>query len=81
MYPRFTPEGVCSNCEADSHAILTRSPRWCLSRGAPFDLHVLGLWLAFILSQDQTLDFIISFLWGSTLGLTASMRDAPENSV
>ena len=35
-----------------SHALLTRLP---LIRLYAFDLHVLGLSLAFILSQDQTL--------------------------
>ena len=44
------------------HALLTRPPlsipiHWPkpLSGGAPFDLHVLGMPPAFILSQDQTL--------------------------
>ena len=41
-----------------AHALLTRSP---LSKGpkplAPFDLHVLGTPPAFVLSQDQTLEF------------------------
>ena len=41
-----------------AHALLTRSP---LSREpkspAPFDLHVLGTPPAFVLSQDQTLEF------------------------
>ena len=38
-------------CGADSHALLTRLPLMDLHA---FDLHVLGLSLAFILSQDQT---------------------------
>jgi hypothetical protein len=41
------------------HALLTRAP---LNQGAspsiPFDLHVLGTPPAFVLSQDQTLQFI-----------------------
>ena len=40
-----------------AHALLTRPP---LTRGAssprPFDLHVLGMPPAFVLSQDQTLN-------------------------
>ena len=35
-----------------AYALRTRLP---LSIATPFDLHVLGLPLAFILSQDQTL--------------------------
>ena len=37
---------------ANSHALLTRSP---LKISFPYDLHVLSIPLAFILSQDQTL--------------------------
>ena len=37
---------------ARSHALLTRPP---LDPKIPFDLHVLGLPPAFVLSQDQTL--------------------------
>ena len=37
-----------------AYALLTRSPLY-LPKQIPFDLHVLGLPLAFILSQDQTL--------------------------
>ena len=44
-----------------AHALLTRPP---LSFGAssktPFDLHVLGMPPAFVLSQDQTLKTIVS---------------------
>jgi hypothetical protein len=43
---------IYSNCEADSYVLLTRSPRQILNLS--FDLHVLSLSLAFILSQDQT---------------------------
>ena len=38
--------------KADSHVLLTRSP---LKITFPYDLHVLSIPLAFILSQDQTL--------------------------
>ena len=38
--------------KADSHVLLTRSP---LKISFPYDLHVLSIPLAFILSQDQTL--------------------------
>ena len=38
---------------ADSHVLLTRSP---LKISFPYDLHVLSIPLAFILSQDQTLN-------------------------
>ena len=47
QFPEAIPKkGVCS------HALLTRPP---LEIALPFDLHVLGLPPAFILSQDQTL--------------------------
>ena len=46
-----------------AHALLTRPPlshpfnlAEALYRGASFDLHVLGMPPAFVLSQDQTLD-------------------------
>ena len=39
--------------KADSHVLLTRSP---LKISFPYDLHVLSIPLAFILSQDQTLN-------------------------
>ena len=51
---------VIPHYRAGSHALLTRSPlastlpKECL---LPFDLHVLGLPPAFVLSQDQTLRF------------------------
>ncbi|MDR9894788.1 hypothetical protein G7B40_009445, partial [Aetokthonos hydrillicola Thurmond2011] len=40
--------------KTDSHALLTRPP---LTPKGPFDLHVLSIPPAFILSQDQTLRF------------------------
>ena len=48
--------------KVDSHALLTRLP---LSPKEPFDLHVLGLPPAFVLSQDQTLKLneIFDRLW------------------
>jgi hypothetical protein len=47
QFPEAIPKkGVCS------HALLTRPP---LDPKIPFDLHVLGLPPAFVLSQDQTL--------------------------
>jgi hypothetical protein len=49
-YSQF-PEAI-PNRGACSHALLTRPP---LVPKDPFDLHVLGLPPAFILSQDQTL--------------------------
>ena len=39
--------------KADSHVLLTRSP---LKITFPYDLHELSIPLAFILSQDQTLN-------------------------
>ena len=44
--------GAIPNLKARSHVLLTRPP---LTPKGPFDLHVLGLPPAFILSQDQTL--------------------------
>ena len=42
------------------YAPLRRSPTLCIAtQPLPLDLHVLGLPLAFILSQDQTLHCII----------------------
>ncbi len=50
-----------------THALLTRSPlshpvplAEASGRGASFDLHVLGTPPAFVLSQDQTLNKMIS---------------------
>ncbi len=43
---------VIPHPEVDIHALLTRAP---LIPKDPFDLHVLGLPPAFVLSQDQTL--------------------------
>ena len=52
------------------------------SKMLPLDLHVLGLSLAFILSQDQTLRCIISFLYNSIENFAFSpskgaARDSP----
>src|SRR5262245_14119501 len=44
-----------------SHALLTRLP---LSIAGAFDLHVLGLPPAFVLSQDQTLKLKVLILVG-----------------
>ena len=49
-YPKF-PWAIPNHREG-SHALLTRLP---LSIAGAFDLHVLGLPPAFVLSQDQTL--------------------------
>ena len=49
-YSQF-PEAIPKQ-KVRSHALLTRPP---LHPKMPFDLHVLGLPPAFILSQDQTL--------------------------
>ena len=41
-----------------AHALLTRSPlNISPKKHTPFDLHVLGMPPAFVLSQDQTLEF------------------------
>ena len=45
-----------------AYALRTRAPLSCPEGHLPFDLHVLGLPLAFILSQDQTLHCIIVLL-------------------
>ena len=47
-----------------AYVLLTRAPvagKGIATSPLPLDLHVLGLSLAFILSQDQTLRCIISF--------------------
>ena len=49
-YPKF-PWAIPNHREG-SHVLLTRLP---LSIAGAFDLHVLGLPPAFVLSQDQTL--------------------------
>ena len=42
------------------YALLTRAPlTWGASPSNPFDLHVLGTPPAFVLSQDQTLQFVL----------------------
>ena len=50
MFPTVIPDPW-----VDSHALRTRAP---LSPKASFDLHVLGMPPAFVLSQDQTLKFV-----------------------
>ena len=56
-YPKF-PWAIPNHREG-SHALLTRLP---LSIAGAFDLHVLGLPPAFVLSQDQTLKLKVSIL-------------------
>ena len=54
--------------------LLTRAPvadRGIATSPLPLDLHVLGLSLAFILSQDQTLRCIISFSYNSIENFTS----------
>ena len=46
---------VIPNLRADSHALRTRAP---LDPKISFDLHVLGMPPAFVLSHDQTLKFM-----------------------
>src|SRR6478752_6764399 len=46
---------VIPNLKAGSHALRTRAP---LDPKVSFDLHVLGMPPAFVLSQDQTLKFV-----------------------
>ena len=59
--------GVSTGCPPDEGWLHTRYAPVRHSRGPegplPFDLHVLGLPLAFILSQDQTLHCIIVVLF------------------
>ena len=53
-YPSFPK--VIPHFRADSYALLTRSPlSKCITTLTPYDLHVLSILPAFILSQDQTL--------------------------
>ena len=63
--------GLSRSCGKVAYALLTRAP---VVSGAssllPLDLHVLGLSLAFILSQDQTLRCIKSFLLFFSLAQT-----------
>ena len=55
--------GFGPNCLADSYVLRTRSPLCFYSNlKTTFDLHVLSISLAFILSQDQTLSFEYDFL-------------------
>ena len=58
MLWRISPNflGVCSSIRQIVYVLLTRAPLVSgIATLLPFDLHVLGLPLAFILSQDQTL--------------------------
>ncbi len=58
-YPEF-PRAIPYHWEG-SHALLTRLP---LRIATAFDLHVLGLPPAFVLSQDQTLRLKVWILVG-----------------
>lgn len=42
------------------YALLTRAPLYSSRRTFTFDLHVLGTPPAFVLSQDQTLQFVLN---------------------
>ena len=53
------PAGI-PRLRADSRVLLTRSPR---NTSIPFDLHVLSIPPAFILSQDQTLQLKSAYLF------------------
>ena len=53
---------LCPGRGLVAYALRTRAPLSCPEGHLPFDLHVLGLPLAFILSQDQTLHCIIVLL-------------------
>jgi hypothetical protein len=55
---------VVPNLKADSYALLTRPP---LCPKTSFDLHVLSIPPAFILSQDQTLHFEFVALFESEI--------------
>jgi hypothetical protein len=49
-------QGICPSIRQVVYALRTRAPLVSgIATLLPFDLHVLGLPLAFILSQDQTL--------------------------
>ena len=56
-----------------AYALRTRAPLSRPGGRLPFDLHVLGLPLAFILSQDQTLHCIIVLLIVSFLKFQGSL--------
>ena len=58
-YPKF-PWAIPHHWEG-SHALLTRLP---LCIATAFDLHVLGLPPAFVLSQDQTLRLKVQYWFG-----------------
>ena len=80
--------GGCAPAGGRSHtryAPVRRSPAQCCHCPLPLDLHVLGLPLAFILSQDQTLrcmTFFICYLFrdsdsaGALAGLRPCRSDA-----
>ena len=54
---------LCASGRWVAYALRTRPPLSSSPKaGIPYDLHVLGLPLAFILSQDQTLRCTIAFL-------------------
>ena len=61
---RFQLLSLCKRQVA--HVLLTRSPlnkfkSIATTKLVPFDLHVLGMPPAFVLSQDQTLKFNLGF--------------------
>ena len=69
-YPKF-PWAIPYHWEG-SHALLTRLP---LFIAEAFDLHVLGLPPAFVLSQDQTLKLKVLILVGLEGLLQGSLRN------
>ena len=71
-----------------AHALLTRSPLSLPSFlteiskvGASFDLHVLGMPPAFILSQDQTLHLILTLFFFSLLSVLIVFQVSQEIDV
>ena len=79
-YPAFPPATARGRvgCIRVTHPCATLGPR----RDLPFDLHVLGLPLAFILSQDQTLHCInvVLFSFSLTLGSRLVLYLTPGHS-
>ena len=67
--PVFT--GLSPTYGQVTYALLTRAPV-SAPKGISLDLHVLGLSLAFILSQDQTLHCTSFILYSSSTILTSS---------
>ena len=64
-----------------AHALLTRSPLGIHPKTyTPFDLHVLGTPPAFVLSQDQTLEFNYSTVLKLSLSFFTSQLAVRENS-